>query len=138
VINNGGSQALETAELLNDAAPRVTELAAPEIAVVAMRPAWIRVSLSDGTVLFEKILDGGESFQLPNGAISTTLRAGNSGSVYLTLDGTPYGPVGGDTSVVKDIALDVAKIAQAFRVVENKEALLALDSPRVITLNSSN
>ncbi|MFT7523320.1 MAG: hypothetical protein ACI92A_001179, partial [Candidatus Paceibacteria bacterium] len=112
-------------------------LAAPKVAVVAMRPAWVRLSMADGTILFEKILDSGESFELPKGATASTLRAGNSGAVYLTLDGRAFGPVGGDTSVVKDIALAPEAIVENFAAVSDKDALKALDSPRVITLNTT-
>jgi helix-turn-helix protein/uncharacterized protein DUF4115 len=136
VENNGGIRAQETAELMAAESPRVTEPAAPKVAVVATRAAWVRVSLADDTILFEKILDAGESFQLPTGASGTTLRAGNSGSVYLSLDGKAYGPVGGDTSVVKNVALSPAAILESYMAVNDAEALKTLDNPRVITLNT--
>jgi hypothetical protein len=97
----------------------------------------VRVSLTDGTVLFEKILDGGESFRLPADSEATRLRAGNSGAVFLTIDGTPYGPVGKDSSVVKNVALAPADILSTFTAVVDTAALRALDSPRVITLNQT-
>ncbi len=136
VENNGGLAARETAELLAENTPRVTERTTPEIAIVARRPAWVRVSTADGNILFEKILDGSESFQLPANAGVTVLRAGNSGDVYLTLDGLPYGPVGSGTSVVKNVALLPEDIIKAYPEVSDADALKALDSPRVITLNS--
>jgi cytoskeleton protein RodZ len=137
VENNGGIRAQETAELMAAESPRVTELAAPLVAVVATRAAWVRVSLSDGTILFEKILDAGESIQLPSNSTSTTLRAGNSGSVYLSLDGKAYGPIGGDTSVVKNVALAPEAILENYLAVNDAEALKTLDNPRVITLNDN-
>lgn len=136
VANNGGVLAEETAALMAENAPRVTEIAAPRVAVVATRPAWVRVSMADGTILFEKILDSGESFLLPKDANSTELRAGNSGAVYLTLDGKAYGPLSGDTSVVKNIALAPEKIIENYAAVSDIKALEALESPSVITLNS--
>ncbi|NOX72461.1 MAG: DUF4115 domain-containing protein [Alphaproteobacteria bacterium] len=136
VENSGGIRAQETADLMATESPRVTEPAAPTVAVVATRAAWVRVSLADGTILFEKILDAGESFQLPTGATSTTLRAGNSGAVYLTLDGKAYGPLGGDTSVVKNVALAPKDILESYMAVNDAEALKTLDNPRVITLNT--
>ncbi len=136
VENNGKKRALETAELMAVQSPQVTAPAAPKVAVVAMRAAWVRVSLADGTILFEKILDAGESFQLPKGATGTTLRAGNSGSVYLSLDGKAYGPIGGDTSVVKNVGLAPASILESYLAVSDADALKSLDNPRVITLNT--
>jgi len=137
ITSNGSNTARETAEMMAAVSPRVTEIAAPEIAIVATRPAWVRVSLADGSILFERILDGGESFLLPQGGQPTTLRAGNSGAVYVTLDGKAFGPVGQDSSVVKDVTLGPAEILQAYAEVVEPAALQALDSPQVITLNSA-
>jgi len=136
VANNGTVQAEKTAKLLATTAPRVTEIAPPQVAVVASRPAWVRITKADGTVLFEKILDGGESFVLPAGSTAATLRAGNSGAVYLTLDNHPYGPVGNGTSVAKDVVLSARDIVGKYAEVSDQTALAALDSPRVITLNN--
>lgn len=132
---NGTNAAREMAERMKMQMPRVTEIAPPKVAVVARRPAWIRVSLADGTILFEKILDSGESFQMPENAGDAVLRAGNSGEVFLSLDGAPYGPIGADTSVVKNVALGPLDIVKTFTRVSDRKALEALDSPRVITLN---
>jgi len=135
LANNGAVQARKSAALMATTQPRVTEIAPPKVAVVASRPAWVRVSQTDGTVLFEKILDGGESFVLPTGSNGVTLRAGNSGAVYLSLDGHPYGPVGNGTSVAKNIVLGPKAILKKFTEVTDQVAIDALDSPRVITMN---
>ncbi|MCA8868076.1 MAG: DUF4115 domain-containing protein [Rhodobacteraceae bacterium] len=138
VSDNGNEQARNSASLVDGTTvPIVTKPAAPAVAVVAMRAAWVRVSRADGTVLFEKILDGGESFQLPPGASDTSLRAGNSGAVYLSVDNVPYGPLGGDTSVAKNVTLSAEAIRAAYQPVKDKGALKQLESPRVITLNTS-
>ncbi len=137
VTNNGAVQAKKTVSLLAKSTPRVTEIAPPRVAVVASRPAWVRITAADGTVLFEKILDRGESFVLPADAVAgATLRAGNASAVYLSLDNHPYGPVGKGTSVVKDVKLSATKIIGKFPKVSDKVALSVLDSPRVITLNN--
>lgn len=40
--------------------------AKPGIEVLAVRPSWVRVSSADGAVvLFEKILEAGERYQVP-------------------------------------------------------------------------
>ncbi len=135
VPGNGQINARETAALLEESVPRVTEKALPVIAILASRPAWVRVSQPDGTILFERILDGGEGFQLPPQATASVLRAGNSGAVYLTMDGIPFGPVGSGTSVVKNVALGPAEIFETFQAVNDKAELRALESPKVITLN---
>lgn len=135
VTNNGGLNAREAAALMAADAPRVTGPAAPRVAIIASRPAWVRVSRADGTILFEKILDGGESFLLPKDASETSLRAGNSGAVYLSLDGQFFGPVGHETAVVKDVALAPVSILERYSAVSDDLTPQQLQSPRVITLN---
>jgi len=116
-------------------APRVMAPKPPTIAVIATRPAWVRISRANGSILFEKILNGGESFQLPQSAQDTVLRAGNAGAVYLSLDGKAFGPVGQGVSVVKNVALAVDSVKGKYPAVKNVAALKALASPSVITLN---
>jgi len=134
---NGTQQARDTAALMSTEAPRVTEMSEPVVQVVAAQAAWIRVSAADGAILFERILDAGQSFQLPLGAQASSLRAGNSGAVFLSVDGVAYGPVGRDTGVVRDVALAGQLIPENFSRVEDASALAQIDSPTVITLNQT-
>ncbi len=88
--------------------------AAPVVHVVARQPAWVRIYQANGTVLFEKILDTGETYTLPTDIDQQPLlRAGNAGSVYLALNDVSYGPLGNGASVVKNISLlpDVVRSA---------------------------
>ncbi len=84
---------------------QVVEAAASELVLFAVRPSWVRVRSADGTVLFEKILDAGEEYVLPQTEEPPILRAGNAGSVYFRVDGQTYGPAGDGPSVVKDLQL---------------------------------
>ncbi len=100
-----------------DTAVQVVGAEAPEVVLFAVRPSWVRVQAADGTVIFEKILDVGEKFTLPKTEEPPLLRAGNSGSVYFTVNGRNYGPAGTGPSVVKNIPLSpdalTAKYAEA-------------------------
>lgn len=91
--------------------------AAPGVEIFAVRPAWVRVKAADGTVLFEKILDVGERYLVPATEEPPELRAGNSGSVYFTVNGKTYGPSAPGASVAKNVVLSpeavVAKFAEA-------------------------
>jgi cytoskeletal protein RodZ len=78
--------------------------AAPQLEVLAVRPSWVRVQSADGTVLFEKILDAGERYVVPQLEEAPVLRAGNSGSVYFAVNGKTYGPAAPGASVVKNVA----------------------------------
>ena len=100
-----------------DTAVQVVGAEAPEVVLFAVRPSWVRVQAADGSVIFEKILDVGEKFTLPKTEEPPLLRAGNSGSVYFTVNGRNYGPAGTGPSVVKNIPLSpdalTAKYAEA-------------------------
>lgn len=97
-------------------APKVVADDAPEIVLMAVRPAWVRVRAADGTVIFEKILDAGEEYVLPTTEEPPTLRAGMSGSVYFKLNGELFGPAGSGTNTVRDLALDTGALKEAYTV----------------------
>ena len=88
--------------------------AAPQLEVLAVRPSWVRVQSADGTVLFEKILDAGERYVVPQLEEAPVLRAGNSGSVYFAVNGKTYGPAAPGASVVKNVALSTESLTQAY------------------------
>ncbi len=95
--------------LMADAGPVI-----PALTVIAERAAWIRVYLGDGTVVFERILETGESYVPPADLNGPMIWAGNSGSVYVRVGTTLHGPIGSGTRSVRDIALDPAAIAATF------------------------
>jgi cytoskeletal protein RodZ len=113
------------AALINAAVQSVVDGAAPEAAlpeplvVVAERAAWIRVYFETGTVIFERILESGETYALPEGLESPLIWAGNSGSVYVRVGETLRGPLGSGTRAAKDVPLEAAAIAERYAVVEN-------------------
>lgn len=84
---------------------QVVEPVAPKVELLAVRPSWVRVSAADGTVLFEKILDAGERYEVPQMEAPAVLRAGNSGSLYFAVNGKTYGPSAPGAQVVKNVAL---------------------------------
>lgn len=85
---------------------------APGVALVAARPAWVRVSAADGTILFEKTLDAGERYVVPQMEVPALLRAGNSSAIYFLVNGETFGPAAPGPEVVKDVPLS----AQALRL----------------------
>ena len=106
-VDNALSEAL-------DAGVQVVADAAPQLEVLAVRPSWVRVQSADGTVLFEKILDAGERYVVPQLEEPPVLRAGNSGSVYFAVNGKTYGPAAPGASVVKNVALSADSLSQTF------------------------
>ena len=103
---------------LNPEAVRVTRDGPPEVEILAVRPSWIRVRAADGTVLFEKVLDAGERFKVPQSDSPATLRAGNSGSVYMLVDGQPFGPTAPGAQVVDQIALSPDAVSERFTLAD--------------------
>ena len=87
---------------------------APALELLAARPAWVRVSSADGTVLLEKIMDAGERFTLPNLEQPPLLRTGNSGAVYFGVNGRTYGPAAPGPQVVKNIELSPASLTAKY------------------------
>jgi len=101
-------------------APKVIEEGPPPMEIVALKPAWIRVYYPDGAVLFERTLNAGERYRLPNGVVPPLLRAGNASAVFMKVGQKTFGPLSKRTSVVRNVSLDrenvVTQMAQVFDV----------------------
>lgn len=104
--------------LAGDTPVQVVAKAAPGVAILAVRPSWVRVSAVDGTVLFEKILDAGERYIVPALAQAPVLRAGNSGSVYFAVNGKTFGPASPGSNVIKNLSLDASSLTTSFQVAD--------------------
>ena len=90
------------------------EIATKDVIIVPSRPSWIRVTDASGTTLFEKVLASGEQYTVPDVDDMTTLRAGNSGSLYFLIDGKLFGPAGTGQKVVKNVNLSAGAIQQSY------------------------
>jgi cytoskeletal protein RodZ len=111
---DGGDAVAESVE----AAIQVVEAEAPAVEIVAARPSWVRVQAADGTVLFEKVLDAGERYVVPQMEEPPVLRAGNSGSVYFAVNGQTYGPAAPGAQVVKNVALSPEALKSGYQVAD--------------------
>lgn len=121
----GGALFVDTAQAkvaaaIVEAEPDVQVVAdaAPAVELLAVRPSWVRVSSSDGTVLFEKVLDAGERYIVPQMEEPARLRAGNSGSVYFAVKGQTYGPAAPGAQVVKNVALSPEALTEAYALAD--------------------
>ncbi|WP_292020454.1 RodZ domain-containing protein [Maritimibacter sp. UBA3975] len=110
--------AVETAVADASGAVRVFGPDAPDVAIFAVRPSWVRVQSADGSILFEKILDAGERYVLPKTEQPPLLRTGNAGSVYFAVNGSAYGPAGEGASVVSNVALAPESIHESYAVAD--------------------
>jgi hypothetical protein len=97
--------------------PRVTA-EVPQVMLVAVRPAWVRVRAADGTVLLERILEPGDSWEVPASEAPPSLRTGAAGAVYFAVNGQTYGPAGPNGAVVDQIALTGEALTQDFALAD--------------------
>ncbi len=108
------------------AAPKVVADEAPELAILAAAPAWVRVRAADGTILLEKVLEPGERFVLPVTEEAPSLRAGAAGSVYFEVAGQVFGPAGAPGSVASNVVLSPDAVRAAFELADlNRDPDLA-------------
>lgn len=105
-------------ELPEVGAVRVVADGAPDVAMFAVRPAWVRVSAADGTVIFEKILDAGERYVLPKTEVPPVLRAGNPSSLYFSVAGDTYGPASTGPSAISNVALSADALKEKYTVAD--------------------
>jgi len=90
----------------------------PVVEILAVRPSWVRVQSADGTVLFEKILDAGERYAVPQTEEPARLRAGNSGSVYFVVNGETFGPAAPGANVASNVNLSAAALQDVFQAAD--------------------
>ncbi|WGH78325.1 helix-turn-helix domain-containing protein [Jannaschia ovalis] len=98
--------------------PRVLADAPDAVVLFAVRAAWVRVRSGEGDTLFEKILEPGETYEVPVAAASPTLRTGNSGALYFSLDGQTYGPVAPGPQVVSGIELAANAVREGYTIAD--------------------
>lgn len=125
------------AEALDAAAPqtpKVFEDNAPGVTLMAVRPAWVRVRSAEGSVIYETIMNAGDTYQVPQTTDPATLRIGESGAVYFVMNGETYGPVGPRGSVTSNLALSVDELQTKYQVAEVQQDA---DLERVIAELSS-
>ncbi|MEM6385806.1 MAG: RodZ domain-containing protein [Pseudomonadota bacterium] len=97
---------------------QVIETIDPNVTLFAVRPSWVRVRANDGTVIFEKILDAGERFEVPVTEEPPTLRAGNANALFVSIGDQTYGPMGTGPEVVKGVLLAADPIKENFSVAD--------------------
>ncbi len=97
---------------------QVSADAPPKVEILAVRPAWVRVQSADGTTLFERILDAGERYVVPQLEAPARLRAGNSGAVYFVVDGNKFGPAAPGANIARNVELSPESLRDSFTVAD--------------------
>jgi cytoskeletal protein RodZ len=101
-----------------ESAVRTVAADAAEVELLAVRPAWVRVTSADGTVLLEKIMDAGERFTLPKLEGAPSLRTGNSGAVYFAVNGQTYGPAAPGAQVISKVELSTGSLTERYALAD--------------------
>lgn len=94
--------------------PQVLEGPAPAVQVVATSETWVRVTAADGTNIFEKVMQKGDTFDVPAMEEAPILRTGQSGAVYFVMNGEFFGPVGSRGSVTSNVPLQQQALAELY------------------------
>ncbi|MFY2824828.1 helix-turn-helix domain-containing protein [Ruegeria sp. MALMAid1280] len=103
------------------ALPQVVEQIDTTLRIVAVNPAWMRVTAADGSVIFEGTLgtvEQGSVFEVPLTEEPPLLRAGASGSVFFSMNGEHYGPAGAPGTVAKGVVLSKDAVAETYAVAD--------------------
>ena len=111
-------ESIAVVDIVSVEVPKVVEAPLPELVLFAIRPAWVRIRSVDGDVIFEKILDAGEEYTLPQTEAAPTLRAGMSGSLYFKIDEKIFGPIGRKTSTIKNVTLSLDAVTERYAEVD--------------------
>jgi len=112
------AEAGEPGAELPDSAVQVTQDPPPGVTLVAVRPAWVRVRGSDGAVLYEGIMNAGDTYDVPRTEIAPTLRIGESGAVFFAVAGDHFGPVGPRGAVSSNVALSTEAVLEGYEVAD--------------------
>ena len=130
--NDSVEAAKQVASFDTPADVQVVDAVLNKVNIFAQSPAWVRVSSKDGLILFEKILNAGESYAVPQLEQAPMLRAGNATSVYFMTEGAVFGPVSKSQNVVRDISLSAQSIKSSFDMAQSIE--LPLPDKRLATI----
>ncbi len=96
------------------AVPQVVEGPAPALQMVAAYPSWVRVRSAEGTVIYEAVMEKGDTWTVPATVEPSTLRTGESGAIYFAMSGDCYGPVGAPGSVTSNLPLEQTALAALY------------------------
>jgi cytoskeletal protein RodZ len=100
------------------ATPQVVEDVPDSLQVVAVRPSWVRVRAADQSVIFEGIMNAGDTYDVPATEEPPTIRIGASGAVYFAVNGQHFGPAGARGAVTSNLALAAGPLTDRYAVAD--------------------
>ncbi len=85
---------------------------ASRVVLRATADSWVQVRDANGDLLFTRVLQPGDVYQVPNRP-GVVLRTGNAGGLAVTVDGADLPPLGGNGQVLRRVTLDPAALRQS-------------------------
>lgn len=95
-----------------------TRLFTSDVAVMAARPAWVEIKDGGGQVIYSRIMDAGDAFEVPDTLVDAEIQIGDSGNIYFAVEGDTLGPSGTRGEVTRGLPLDADALRLAFEVVD--------------------
>lgn len=111
---------LAVAEALGTAlnVPLVVEAPQEGVRMVAAYPSWVRVRSADGTVIFEGVMNKGDTWDVPITEEPPTLRTGESGALYFAMADGCFGPAGARGAITSNLPLHQQALAELYEPVD--------------------
>ncbi|MBM1556794.1 DUF4115 domain-containing protein [Sulfitobacter mediterraneus] len=111
---------LAVAEALGSAlnVPLVVEAPQEGVRMVAAYPSWVRVRSADGTVIFEGVMNKGDTWDVPTTEEPATLRTGESGAIYFAMADGCFGPAGARGAITSNLPLHQQALAELYEPVD--------------------
>ncbi|TFL19691.1 helix-turn-helix domain-containing protein [Jannaschia formosa] len=93
------------------ATPQVLASEPDAVVIVATATAWVRVRTADGSTIFERTMQAGDTYEIPASEGAVSVRTGNTGATYFSVAGTTYGPVapGADVTTTQVAAATIGE-----------------------------
>ena len=96
-------------------APSIPQVVGPDkqkLTMIAVQESWVRVRAADGSVIYEGVMQPGETWDAPLTETPPILRTGNAGGVYFAMAGKFFGPVGAAGEVRSNVDLSIAGLQE--------------------------
>lgn len=85
-----------------------------QIIVKATAPSWMRIQKPNGKVLYEHILQTGESWTLPIGEEGALMTVGNAGGIVIEWQGKLSSPLGKQGTVIRKFVMSKDNVGKLF------------------------
>ena len=113
-FETGFTSVVKTSPLLG---VKVVEAMPYDVQLVAEKGVWLRVKDSDGSIIYEQVMDAQDPFKVPLTNRPVVIeRAGNSGALFFLVNGKLYGPAGNGARTVKNIELSPENLMKIYDI----------------------